>query len=49
VIALCAVDHQTHLKALSELADIIADETKVRQIEDARSADVISNIIEGSN
>ena len=49
VIALCAVDHQTHLKALSELADIIADETKVRQIEDARSADEIANIIEGSN
>jgi len=49
VIALCAVDHQTHLKALSELADILADETKVRQIEDARSADEIANIIEGSN
>lgn len=49
VIALCAVDHQTHLKALSELADIITDESKVQQIEDARSADEIVKVIEGSN
>lgn len=48
VIALCAIDHQTHLKALAELAEILADQTKVQQIKSASTADEIIKIIEGS-
>ncbi|WP_028263800.1 BglG family transcription antiterminator [Atopobium fossor] len=48
VIALCAIDHQTHLKALAELAEILADETKVKQIKLANTPGEIIKIMEGS-
>lgn len=49
VVALCAIDHQTHLLALSELADIMADETKVKRIKEAITAQEVVNLIEGGN
>lgn len=48
VIGLCAIDHQTHLKALSELADILSDPEKVIQLRQAATPqDVLSLIGEG--
>lgn len=48
VIGLCAIDHQTHLKALSELADILSDPEKVIQLRQAVTPqDVLSLIGEG--
>lgn len=32
MISLCAIDHNTHLKALSELMSILIDEKKVNKI-----------------
>ncbi|WP_367568557.1 transcription antiterminator [Lacrimispora sp.] len=49
VVGLCAIDHQSHLKALTELADILMDGKKVEKITNADSAEEILQIIkEGS-
>jgi mannitol/fructose-specific phosphotransferase system IIA component (Ntr-type) len=49
VVGLCAIDHQSHLKALTELADILMDENKVERLIMAENAEQILDIIkEGS-
>lgn len=49
VVGLCAIDHQSHLKALTELADILMDESKVERLTMAENAEQILEIIkEGS-
>ncbi len=45
VVGLCAIDHQSHLKALTELADILMDEKKVERITSAETAEQILEII----
>lgn len=45
VVGLCAIDHQSHLKALTELADILMDEKKVERIISAETAEDILEII----
>ncbi|WP_414839743.1 PTS sugar transporter subunit IIA [Carnobacterium sp. TMP28] len=47
VIGLCAVDHQSHLEALSELVDILGNEEKIRGIKEATSAKEMLAIIKG--
>lgn len=47
VVGLCAIDHQSHLKALTELADILMNQEKVEQMINAQSAEEIMNIIKG--
>ena len=49
VVGLCAVDHQSHLKALSELVDILGNEDKVKRIKEAKSPNEIVSIIKGGN
>ncbi|MDR2021884.1 MAG: PTS sugar transporter subunit IIA [Hungatella sp.] len=49
VVGLCAIDHQSHLKALTELADILMDEKKVKEITSADSAEEILQIIKGDS
>ncbi|WP_426350316.1 BglG family transcription antiterminator [Alloiococcus sp. CFN-8] len=45
VIGLCAVDHQTHLLALSELMGILGDEASIARILKATSSEEIMEII----
>ena len=47
VVGLCAIDHQSHLKALTELADILMNEKKVEEIISADSEQEIMKIIKG--
>lgn len=47
VIGLCAIDHQSHLRALSELVEILSDEEKINDIKDAESSAKIMKIIKG--
>lgn len=47
VVGLCAVDHQTHLRALSELVDILGDNNKLNKIKKASSKDELMKIIKG--
>lgn len=49
VIGLCAIDHQSHLKALSELVEILSDESKTKKIIAATQAEDIMNVIIGGN
>ncbi|MEY8355424.1 BglG family transcription antiterminator [Lachnospiraceae bacterium 54-53] len=49
VVGLCAIDHQSHLKALTELADILMDEKKVGEITKADTAEEILQIIKGES
>ncbi|MBE7717916.1 BglG family transcription antiterminator [Lacrimispora indolis] len=49
VVGLCAIDHQSHLKALTELADILMDAKKVEEITNAESAEQILQIIKGDS
>ncbi|WP_459770887.1 PTS sugar transporter subunit IIA [Alkalibacterium sp. s-m-28] len=49
VIGLCAVDHQTHLKALSELVDILGDSLKVKKLNKAENTKEVMEIIKGGN
>ena len=49
VVGLCAVDHQSHLKALSELVEILGNEEKVKKIIEAKSSKEIIAIIKGGN
>lgn len=45
VIGLCAIDHQTHLTALSELVEILNDQDKMQAILDSDTSVDIMNII----
>lgn len=45
VIGLCAVDHQTHLAALSELVEILNDKEKIELILQAESPKEIMNVV----
>lgn len=45
VIGFCAVDHQTHLTALSELVDILNQEEKIKAILEATTSKEVMNII----
>lgn len=47
VVGLCATDHQSHLKALSELIDVLGDDQKINEILEATSAKQILDIIKG--
>lgn len=47
VIGLCAIDHQTHLKALAELVEILSHEENVACFTNAASKTEIMDIIEG--
>lgn len=49
VVGLCAIDHQSHLKALTELADILMDDKKVEEIINADSQQEIMKIIKGES
>ena len=45
VIGLCAVDHQTHLTALSELVEILNDKEKIELILKAGSPKEIMDVV----
>ncbi|QWT17541.1 BglG family transcription antiterminator [Collinsella sp. zg1085] len=47
VIALCAVDHQTHLNALAELTDLLFDSDVIARIENATQPQEVMALIEG--
>lgn len=47
VIGLCAVDHQTHLKALSELVEILSHEENVTRFLKATEAGEILQMVKG--
>lgn len=47
VIGLCAINHQTHLKALAELVGMLADEALVQKIIQAEDAEAIYQLISG--
>lgn len=45
VICLCAIDHSTHLKALSEIAGLLEDEKNVELIKNATDKEVVLKLI----
>lgn len=45
VIGLCAVDHQTHLTALSELVEILNDKEKIHRILKAESPEEVMEVV----
>ena len=45
VIGLCAVDHQTHLTALSELVEILNDKEKINMILKAESPEEVMEVV----
>ena len=45
VVALCAVDHQSHLDALAELAEILGRGDSVRAIEEAKCVEEVLELI----
>ncbi|SDB81008.1 transcriptional antiterminator, BglG family [Pelagirhabdus alkalitolerans] len=47
VIGLCAIDHQSHLTALSELMDILSDEKSIEKINEANTSETILKIVKG--
>jgi mannitol/fructose-specific phosphotransferase system IIA component (Ntr-type) len=47
VIGLCAVDHQTHLKALAELVEILSHEENVQHFLNAEKPEEILAMIKG--
>ncbi|WP_066895164.1 BglG family transcription antiterminator [Clostridium nigeriense] len=47
VICLCAVDHSSHLIALSELMEILSDDEKVKYILSENDSNKIINLIKG--
>ena len=49
VIGLCAVDHQTHLKALAELVEILSHEQNVENFLKATNASEILAMVKGGN
>ncbi|WP_032122612.1 BglG family transcription antiterminator [Clostridium amazonitimonense] len=47
VICICAVDHSSHLKALSELMDILAEENNIEFIKNAKTEEEVMSLIKG--
>ncbi|MBO1305780.1 transcription antiterminator [Enterococcus sp. 669A] len=47
VIGLCAIDHQTHLKALAELVEILSSEENIECFINAKDKKEIMDIVEG--
>lgn len=47
VIGLCATDHETHLKALSELVEFLSNEENIRLLHEADSKEVLMKTIRG--
>jgi mannitol/fructose-specific phosphotransferase system IIA component (Ntr-type) len=47
VIGLCAVDHQTHLKASAELVEILSHEENVQHFLNAEKPEEILAMIKG--
>ncbi|NWO13950.1 BglG family transcription antiterminator [Virgibacillus sp.] len=47
VIGLCAIDHETHLTALSELVGVLNQEEKLEEILNAKTAEDIMRIFKG--
>ena len=47
VIGLCATDHQTHLKALSELVETLSHQEIITQLYSAKTSQEIYSIIKG--
>lgn len=45
VVCLCAIDHTTHLEALSDLVGLLGDENYVRLIMEATDSEVLVNLI----
>nr|WP_280144538.1 BglG family transcription antiterminator [Caldanaerovirga acetigignens] len=45
VVCLCAVDHSSHLKALSELVQLLGDKEKVKKILEAKEAKEIISLM----
>lgn len=45
VVCLCAIDHYTHLKAMSELVELLGDDNKVEKIRAAEKVEDILNLI----
>lgn len=46
VVCLCAIDHTTHLKAMSELVQLLGDEAKIKKIKAAKNVDDIMVLIQ---
>lgn len=49
VVCLCAVDHISHIKALSELVGLMGDDEKVKRIRSAEDVSSVQKIISDSN
>lgn len=47
VVGLCAVDHQSHLKALAELVDILGNEEQLNAMLEAETSEDMLTIIKG--
>jgi len=47
VIGLCAIDHQSHLTALTELMDILSNEKSIQKINEAKTSETILKIVKG--
>lgn len=45
VVSLCAIDHSSHLKALSELVELLGDENTVKTICEANDVEEVVNLI----
>ncbi|MFX3616650.1 MAG: transcription antiterminator [Sporolactobacillus sp.] len=46
VVCICSSDHTSHIKALSELVNLLGDESKVQQIERADRPETIVDIVQ---
>ena len=46
VVCLCAIDHTTHLKAMSELVQLLGDEAKIKKIKTAKNVDDILSLLQ---
>lgn len=46
IVCICAVDHNSHLKAMSELVTLLADEEKVNKIKTAKNVDDILSLLQ---
>lgn len=49
VVGLCAVNHHSHLKVLSELVEVLGNQEKIKKIKRAKSPKEIIAIIQGGN
>lgn len=49
VVGLCAIDHHSHLEALSELVEILGDQNKLNRMLDAKSSQELMKIVKEGN